>query len=146
MMVMMVKATLMLMMISINTESQSGSLRILLSHCPSDITALLLPSLFTAVAMNCLGILDLAVRRDNPCPDGLSGSWCASNKFTERVPSTCPQKKERRRNSRYSVSVGHFLRGGAEDECPLPCGLLITACGMGLLPKLPKTALNLPQK
>ena len=145
-MMVMKTAMLIMMKISINTEVQSGSLRILLSHCPSDITALLLPSLFTAVAMNCLGILDLAVRRDNPCPDGLSGSWCASNKFTERVPSTCPQKKERRRNSRYSVSVGHFLRGGAEDECPLPCGLLITACGMGLLPKLPKTALNLPQK
>merc|ERR1712223_249831 len=87
------KATLMLMMISINTEAQSGSLRILLSHCPSDITTLLLPSLFTAVAMNCLGILDLAVRRDNPCPDGPGSSWCASNKFTERVPSTCPQKR-----------------------------------------------------
>ena len=55
-------------------------------------------------------------------------------------------KKKRRRNSRYSVSLGHFFEGGAEDECPLPCGLLITACGMGLLPNLPKTALNLPQK
>ena len=92
-MMMMKTAMLKMMKISINTEVQSGSLRILLSHCPSDITALLLPSLFTAVAMNCLGILDLAVRRDNPCPDGLSGSWCASNKFTERVPSTCPQKR-----------------------------------------------------
>ena len=36
--------------------------------------------------------------------------------------------------------------GGAEDECPLPCGRLITASGMGLLPDLPKTALSPQQK
>ena len=46
----------------------------------------------------------------------------------------------------HCVSVGHLQAGGAQDECPLPCGRLITASGMGLLPDLPKTALNPQQK
>ena len=46
----------------------------------------------------------------------------------------------------HCVSVGHLQAGGAQDECPLPCGRLITASGMGLLPDLPKTALSPQQK
>ena len=53
---------------------------------------------------------------------------------------------KRRMSRMYAVWVGHLGAGGAEDECPLPSGRLITASGMGLLPNLPKTALSPQQK